>query len=53
MGILTLLRNAFGRSRKERAAQGEGATQETAPPVTAPEPQLPSQPTAPTEPAEP
>ncbi|WP_405408637.1 VWA domain-containing protein [Streptomyces sp. NBC_01124] len=53
MGILTLLRNAFGRSRKERAAQAEGATQETAPPVTAPEPQLPSQPTAPTEPAEP
>ncbi|WKX19896.1 MULTISPECIES: VWA domain-containing protein [unclassified Streptomyces] len=53
MGILTLLRNAFGRSRKERAAQAEGATQETAPPVTPPEPQLPSQPTAPTEPAEP
>ncbi|MEV8127155.1 VWA domain-containing protein [Streptomyces sp. NPDC085944] len=53
MGILTLLRNAFGRSRKEQAAQAEGATQETAPPVTAPEPQLPSQPTAPTEPAEP
>ncbi|MCQ4200904.1 VWA domain-containing protein [Streptomyces coelicoflavus] len=53
MGILTLLRNAFGRSRKERAAQAEGATQETAPPVTAPEPQLPSQPTAPTEPAQP
>ncbi|CAM5267796.1 VWA domain-containing protein OS=Streptomyces tendae OX=1932 GN=GUR47_20565 PE=4 SV=1 [Streptomyces tendae] len=52
MGILTLLRNAFGRSRKERAAQAEGATQETAPPVTAPEPKLPSQPTAPPEPAE-
>ncbi|MFI7390115.1 VWA domain-containing protein [Streptomyces tendae] len=52
MGILTLLRNAFGRSRKERTAQEEGATQETAPPVTAPEPKLPSQPTAPAEPAE-
>ncbi|MGW0220884.1 VWA domain-containing protein [Streptomyces tendae] len=52
MGILTLLRNAFGRSRKERTAQAEGATQETAPPVTAPEPKLPSQPTAPAEPAE-
>ncbi|MFI8483527.1 VWA domain-containing protein [Streptomyces rubrogriseus] len=52
MGILTLLRNAFGRSRKERTAQAEGATQETAPPVTAPEPKLPSQPTAPPEPAE-
>ncbi|OMI88311.1 Toxic cation resistance protein [Streptomyces sp. M1013] len=52
MGILTLLRNAFGRSRKERAAQAEGATQETAPPVTEPEPKLPSQPTAPPEPAE-
>ncbi|WP_328561604.1 VWA domain-containing protein [Streptomyces coelicoflavus] len=52
MGILTLLRNAFGRSRKEQAAQAEGATQETAPPVTAPEPKLPSQPTAPPEPAE-
>ncbi|MFE0415180.1 VWA domain-containing protein [Streptomyces tendae] len=52
MGILTLLRNAFGRSRKERTAQAEGATQETAPPATAPEPKLPSQPTAPPEPAE-
>ncbi|PPS81307.1 VWA domain-containing protein [Streptomyces sp. MH60] len=51
MGILTLLRNAFGRSRKEQAAQAEGATQETAPPVTEPEPKLPSQPTAPPEPA--
>ncbi|MGK9460046.1 VWA domain-containing protein [Streptomyces sp. G6] len=47
MGILTLLRNAFGRSRKERAAQAEGAVQEAAPPA----PQLPSQPTAPAEPA--
>ncbi|MFH9732925.1 VWA domain-containing protein [Streptomyces sp. NPDC017260] len=50
MGILTLLRNAFGRSRKERTAQAEGATQETAPPAIAPEPKLPSQPTAPQEP---
>ncbi|MFI7348909.1 VWA domain-containing protein [Streptomyces sp. NPDC049936] len=54
MGILTLLRNAFGRSRKEQTAPAEGATQETAPPVTAPEPKLPSQPTAPPEtPAQP
>ncbi|MFG3162837.1 VWA domain-containing protein [Streptomyces sp. NPDC048232] len=54
MGILTLLRNAFGRSRKEQTAPAEGATQETAPPVTAPEPKLPSQPTAPTKtPAQP
>ncbi|KOT99632.1 Toxic cation resistance protein [Streptomyces sp. NRRL F-4711] len=51
MGILTLLRNAFGRSRKERAAQAEGATQEAAPPATEPEPKLPSQPTASPEPA--
>ncbi|MHC8424021.1 VWA domain-containing protein [Streptomyces sp. NB004] len=50
MGILTLLRNAFGRSRKEQTAPAEGATQETAPPATAPEPKLPSQPTAPAEP---
>ncbi|MEU9588392.1 VWA domain-containing protein [Streptomyces sp. NPDC048219] len=52
MGILTLLRNAFGRSRKARAAQTEGATQETAAPAAAPEPKLPSQPAAPEEPAE-
>ncbi|MGC9501186.1 VWA domain-containing protein [Streptomyces sp. WG7] len=52
MGILTLLRNAFGRSRKERTAQAEGATQETAPPAIAPEPKLPSQPTALPEPVE-
>ncbi|WP_077796292.1 VWA domain-containing protein [Streptomyces sp. JHA26] len=51
MGILTLLRNAFGRSRRARAAQAEGATQETAAPAAAPEPTLPSQPTAPEEPA--
>ncbi|MFC8997567.1 VWA domain-containing protein [Streptomyces rochei] len=53
MGILTLLRNAFGRSRKERAAQAEGAAQETAPSAIAAEPKLPSQPTAPAEPAAP
>ncbi|MGC9442087.1 VWA domain-containing protein [Streptomyces sp. WG5] len=52
MGILTLLRNAFGRSRKERTAQAEGVTQETAPPAIAPEPKLPSQPTALPEPVE-
>ncbi|MER7188741.1 VWA domain-containing protein [Streptomyces flaveolus] len=52
MGILTLLRNAFGRSRKARAAQAEGVTQETAAPTAAPEPKLPSQPTAPEEPTE-
>ncbi|MBQ1096206.1 VWA domain-containing protein [Streptomyces sp. b94] len=52
MGILTSLRNVFGRSRKEQAAQAEGVTQETAPPATAPEPKLPSQPTAPPEPTE-
>ncbi|WP_031043413.1 VWA domain-containing protein [Streptomyces sp. NRRL F-5650] len=51
MGILTLLRNAFGRSRKERAAQAEGATQEAAPPAVEPEPKLPSQPAASPEPA--
>ncbi|MER6672243.1 VWA domain-containing protein [Streptomyces sp. NPDC000983] len=34
MGILTLLRNAFGRSRKERTAEAEGA-------ATSPTPQLP------------
>ncbi|MGP2439761.1 VWA domain-containing protein [Streptomyces sp. JW3] len=44
MGILTLLRNAFGRSRKARSAQPEEATQETAP---SPEPTpAPAEPTA-------
>ncbi|EST29201.1 VWA domain-containing protein [Streptomyces roseochromogenus] len=45
MGILTLLRNAFGRSRKSRAAEAEGAdrlpAQPTTPqpaPTTVPEP---------------
>jgi hypothetical protein len=34
MGILTLLRNAFGRSRKSRAAEAEGADQLTSQPST-------------------
>ncbi|MGQ4478555.1 VWA domain-containing protein [Streptomyces sp. SAS_276] len=40
MGILTLLRNAFGRSRKERAAEAEGAerTPSHEPPTTTTEP---------------
>ncbi|MGW3283703.1 VWA domain-containing protein [Streptomyces sp. NPDC001002] len=52
MGILTLLRNAFGRSRKGRAAEAEGAdrtpsqrTEET--PVTPTEPSPAPQPTVP------
>ncbi|MFJ3896216.1 VWA domain-containing protein [Streptomyces sp. NPDC090083] len=57
MGILTLLRNAFGRSRKERAAEAEGAerTPSHEPPTTtepdakvpspSPEPDLTSTPT--------
>ncbi|MGW1211618.1 VWA domain-containing protein [Streptomyces sp. NPDC002499] len=52
MGILTLLRNAFGRSRKGRAAEAEGAdrtpsqrTEET--PVTSTEPSPAPQPTVP------
>ncbi|MGW1053106.1 VWA domain-containing protein [Streptomyces sp. NPDC002521] len=52
MGILTLLRNAFGRSRKSRAAEAEGAdrlpaqptTPEPTPPTT--EPGTPAAPTA-------
>ena len=45
MGILTLLRNAFGRSRKGRAAEAEGAdltpshTPEPTVPAPSPEPQ--------------
>ncbi|RSN92924.1 Toxic cation resistance protein [Streptomyces sp. WAC 05379] len=42
MGILTLLRNAFGRSRKARTAEAEGATTpspEARPTVPSPEPQ--------------
>ncbi|MFI1165026.1 VWA domain-containing protein [Streptomyces sp. NPDC020801] len=48
MGILTLLRNAFGRSRKGRTAEAEGAeqapTQEPTPAPAArqPEPKVPS-----------
>ncbi|MFI1723510.1 VWA domain-containing protein [Streptomyces sp. NPDC020489] len=45
MGILTLLRNAFGRSRKGRTAEAEGAeeTQPTVPsPSSEPEPATPS-----------
>ncbi|MET7567459.1 VWA domain-containing protein [Streptomyces sp. NPDC005492] len=57
MGILTLLRNAFGRSRKERAAEAESAerTPSQEPPTTrepdakvpspSPEPTLPPTPT--------
>ncbi|WP_285515589.1 VWA domain-containing protein [Streptomyces sp. NBRC 14336] len=37
MGILTLLRNAFGRSRKERTAEAEGATETSTPISSAPE----------------
>ncbi|MEV5548227.1 VWA domain-containing protein [Streptomyces sp. NPDC052309] len=59
MGILSLLRNAFGRSRRARAAQAEDAPQESAAPAAqdtapaTPEPKLPPQPTASPEPAEP
>ncbi|MET7427689.1 VWA domain-containing protein [Streptomyces flaveolus] len=38
MGILTLLRNAFGRSRKARATEPEGATQTPAHSPSVPEP---------------
>ncbi|WP_320774051.1 VWA domain-containing protein [Streptomyces sp. CRN 30] len=47
MGILTLLRNAFGRSRKARAAQAEEAAQETAPAPEPTEPRVPAQSTQP------
>ncbi|GGS36972.1 VWA domain-containing protein [Streptomyces griseoviridis] len=44
MGILTLLRNAFGRSRKARSAQPEEAPEETAPaPDPAPAPVAPAE----------
>ena len=46
MGILTLLRNAFGRSRKGRTAEAEGAT-------PSPEPQQTPQPTVPSPSPEP
>ncbi|MGW3136546.1 VWA domain-containing protein [Streptomyces sp. NPDC001139] len=44
MGILTLLRNAFGRSRKGRAAEAEGADQTLSQPAPEPtaSPRLPS-----------
>ncbi|MFE0519192.1 VWA domain-containing protein [Streptomyces sp. NPDC058954] len=44
MGILTLLRNAFGRSRKERAAEAEGADRTLTQPAPEPtaSPRLPS-----------
>ncbi|MFE5186777.1 VWA domain-containing protein [Streptomyces sp. NPDC056628] len=49
MGILTLLRNAFGRSRKGRTAEAEGATPSREPqptaPTTVPEPRS-AEPTA-------
>nr|BFD83747.1 VWA domain-containing protein [Streptomyces sp. Xyl84] len=41
MGILTRLRNAFGRSRKERAAAAEGAEREQVP-TTTPQPADPA-----------
>ncbi|MBD0423686.1 VWA domain-containing protein [Streptomyces sp. TRM S81-3] len=59
MGILSLLRNAFGRSRRARAAQAEDAPQESAAPAAqdtapaTPEATVPPQPTASPEPAEP
>ncbi|MFF4398276.1 VWA domain-containing protein [Streptomyces sp. NPDC001480] len=46
MGILTLLRNAFGRSRKGRTAEAEGADSTPSPQPTAPEPQPQPEPTA-------
>ncbi|MEU2225386.1 VWA domain-containing protein [Streptomyces sp. NPDC018347] len=36
MGILTLLRNAFGRSRKTRATEAEGADRTQTPPTASP-----------------
>ncbi|WEO96341.1 VWA domain-containing protein [Streptomyces sp. FXJ1.172] len=48
MGILTLLRNAFGRSRKGRAAEAEGADRQPAQPSTpAPAPTEEPTPTVP------
>ncbi|GAA4065226.1 VWA domain-containing protein [Streptomyces shaanxiensis] len=46
MGILTLLRNAFGRSRKGRTAEAEGATPSPEPQPTVPSPSPEPQPTA-------
>ncbi|WP_328425740.1 VWA domain-containing protein [Streptomyces sp. NBC_00443] len=42
MGILTLLRNAFGRSRKERTTEAEGATPSPEPQPTVPSPSRPA-----------
>ncbi|MFJ8537103.1 VWA domain-containing protein [Streptomyces sp. NPDC093591] len=44
MGILTLLRNAFGRSRKGRTAEAEGATPSPEPQPTVPSPSPEPQP---------
>ncbi|MEU9474444.1 VWA domain-containing protein [Streptomyces sp. NPDC048191] len=44
MGILTLLRNAFGRSRRARAAEAEGANRLPAPIPTDPTPSAPTVP---------
>ncbi|MET8943320.1 VWA domain-containing protein [Streptomyces sp. NPDC004542] len=46
MGILTLLRNAFGRSRKGRAAEAEGADSTPSPEPTVPSSSPEPQPTA-------
>ncbi|MGW0756957.1 VWA domain-containing protein [Streptomyces sp. NPDC002814] len=46
MGILTLLRNAFGRSRKARTAEAEGATPSQTPEPTVPSPSPEPPPTA-------
>ncbi|WP_210573221.1 VWA domain-containing protein [Streptomyces sp. GESEQ-4] len=45
MGILTLLRNAFGRSRKARTAEAEGATPSQTPEPTVPSPSPSPEPT--------
>ncbi|MFG2514565.1 VWA domain-containing protein [Streptomyces sp. NPDC048584] len=52
MGILTLLRNAFGRSRKARSAESEGAVEAAAPVATPSEPEA-TKPTIPSPSPEP
>ncbi|MDT0394145.1 MULTISPECIES: VWA domain-containing protein [Streptomyces] len=52
MGILTLLRNAFGRSRKARSAEAEGAVEAAAPVATPSEPEA-TKPTIPSPSPEP
>ncbi|MEV6167883.1 VWA domain-containing protein [Streptomyces sp. NPDC051954] len=47
MGILTLLRNAFGRSRKARTTEAEGATPSQTPEPTVPSPSPEPNPTRP------